>query len=971
MTTSLENKAQELDVKTTLENMNLPQDQVEDILKAISETINKLKAHNLELENFEILDNLSDLKKNITNWNETSRTSISVKMKDKEWKNIGTIDYNVKTRIITKTLVEQNNTESTNTQQPTQTNEIQPNSQTAENKPQSATAQANKVNQNHKSTDSQFTPQTTEVSSQNIDSHIDIHTHNGYLLTLNKLLEDIKVSKKWISKKSLSKSWKETMDLAKTKLKQYEDMIKSRKRWLENQKWIEISDDDIYFVRNIEDQINNANKDIQAWYRWEFSNTASFMYNSPEIAKKSNKLQTESLAFQNKLKEEVKQWAILNIFGKHEQTAIDFYRRIAEWKYTQADYQIFQTNAQILAPSLQKCGITIPNDWNQRMLFWTNWPIDNNPSTIRRTIDYTNMEWWETFQKWWIAWVIDKALSNCKNMTPWQRNTWKSLWVLWWYAAWIYGLYKFFTSKKMWFWWKAWLTAATIFWAQALTWEWPLSLYNKLMTWWFSKEYLEDKFWNAFWDAVNGIWNSWIEVSNTLAPAMYSMMIFNPSTTVWEVRNMTSNFKNENAWKDFRGQAIIKLRNKYWENSTEHFSATFSDKFDEQKWSNRLASFWVTDSTADSANIYELANNASMNEIIIEKFKEENWLKVNPSKKKEFDNYMKDLRKNNQAVDIDVLENSNNGRFILDKEATYTERPEDEKNRKALEDQVESLSISDPQKKSDLKTAIVKFYNERSIDTKPNLSDFNLKTENGFVILKSHSWQETKIDINKWELVWFWNWIRFSDLSELLNVADLSNRILETQKWKQPKDMPPFQYKIGKGWRWIYFNDAEIWSLNFDTRVLSWGLWWSIEKIDTLSNPNNAEEFAKYLSKRRENSNKVNLDSTNYPILHDFSEKTKIIFTNEQEAKDLELRLKEIKNWKKFAIWQQGWNPFSISRQFKTFDNRLVFTAINWTNEVFQEDISEKFPTIMRNKEDFLKFMNDKNNWMRWSALNR
>ena len=67
MTTSLENKAQELDVKTTLENMNLPQDQVEDILKAISETINKLKAHNLELENFEILDNLSDLKKNITN----------------------------------------------------------------------------------------------------------------------------------------------------------------------------------------------------------------------------------------------------------------------------------------------------------------------------------------------------------------------------------------------------------------------------------------------------------------------------------------------------------------------------------------------------------------------------------------------------------------------------------------------------------------------------------------------------------------------------------------------------------------------------------------------------------------------------------------------------------------------------------------------------------------------------------------
>ena len=142
-------------------------------------------------------------------------------------------------------------------------------------------------------------------------------------------------------------------------------------------------------------------------------------------------------------------------------------------------------------------------------------------------------------------------------------------------------------------------------------------------------------------------------------------------------------------------------------------------------------------------------------------------------------------------------------------------------------------------------------------------------------------------------------------------------------------------------------------------------------KIDTLSNPNNAEEFAKYLSKRWEGDNKVNLDSSNYPILHDFSEKTKIIFTNEQESKDLENWLKEIKDWKKFAIWQQGWNPFKISWQFKTFDNRLVFTAINWTKEVFKEDISEKFPTIMRNKDEFLKYINNKNNWMRWSALNQ
>jgi len=813
-------------------------------------------------------------------------------------------------------------------------------------------------------------------------STIDIYTPNWLLIVLNELLEQIDDIKSEITKRGIWSSWKETMKNAKVKLKQYEKQIKAKKRALEKsiRKWnnIQIFDTDINHTKKLQNDIENVRNAVSEWQWWELSNKWPFLYNSPENARKANKQQERLNTFEKNIKQEIKDWAIKNIFNNHEEIAIDFYRRIAEWRYNEADYNVYKQNAWILNPSFQRCGIntpilmpqTIPSSWVMLNQWWPR--MRQNI----KTFDYSNLDRWETFQQWGIAWVIDKALNNCKNMTPWQRNTWKSIWVLWWFAAWIYWLYKFFTNKKMSFWWKAWLTAATIFWSQALTWEGPLSLFNKLMTWWFSKEYLEDKFWNAFWDAVNGLWNSWIESSHTLAPAMYSMMIFNPSTTVWDIRTQTNTFKsNENAWKDFHGYAITKLRNKYGESSTEHFSATFSDKFDEQKWNNRLASFWVTDSTVDSANIYELANNASMNEIIIEKFKEENWIKEtdNEVKKKELHDYINNLKRNNQAIDIAVLKSHTNDhdRFTLDKEATYTDREIDRQNIKALENQVDTLSISDPLKKSELKTAIIRFYNERSIDTKPNLSDFNLKTENGFVILKSHSWQETEIDINKWELVWFWNWIRFSDLSELLNVADLSNRILETQKWKQPKDIPPFQYKMGKGWRWIYFNDAEIWSLNFDTRILSWGLWWSIGKIDTLSNPNNAEEFAKYLSKRWEGDNKVNLDSSNYPILHAFSEKTKIIFTNEQESKDLENWLKEIKDWKKFAIWQQGWNPFKISWQFKTFDNRLVFTAINWTKEVFNEDISEKFPTIMRNKDEFLKYMNDKNNWMRWSALNQ
>ena len=72
---------------------------------------------------------------------------------------------------------------------------------------------------------------------------------------------------------------------------------------------------------------------------------------------------------------------------------------------------------------------------------------------------------------------------------------------------------------------------------------------------------------------------------------MYSLMIFNPSTTVRNVRDMTSRFENENEWKIFRSTVIEKLENKYGKNSAQYFSTNFPEAFDKQKWTNRLASF--------------------------------------------------------------------------------------------------------------------------------------------------------------------------------------------------------------------------------------------------------------------------------------------------------------------------------------------------------------------------------------------
>jgi hypothetical protein len=74
----------------------------------------------------------------------------------------------------------------------------------------------------------------------------------------------------------------------------------------------------------------------------------------------------------------------------------------------------------------------------------------------------------------------------------------------------------------------------------------------------------------------------------------------------------------------------------------------------------------------------------------------------------------------------------------LDKNATYTERVVDNQFKDTLVSQTESRGINEP-KKSELKSAIRRFYDERTIDSKPIISDFSLKLDNGLLTLKSHN----------------------------------------------------------------------------------------------------------------------------------------------------------------------------------------------------------------------------------------
>ena len=797
----------------------------------------------------------------------------------------------------------------------------------------------------------------------------DLHSLVWFLSALDKLLEEIEDTKKWISKRWLSKAWKKVMEESKNKLKQYEKQLKGKKKALLKQNKsgrVEIYENDIAHLRGLRQQLNLTRKEIWMWQRWEYASISSYLYNSPEIARKSNEYQADNLEFNQKLQKELKKWAVLRIFNWNVEEANNFYRRIAQWEYNEVDYQLYVTNSSVLAPSFQRCGIIIPK--GPRWVVWyrtVQWN-ERIPTTVRRSVDYGNMDWGDTFKQWWVSWVFDKLLSNCNNLTPWQRETWKSLWVLACVAWSIYWLYKFYTNKKMWFWAKAWITAWTIFGTEFLLWETPLSLFNKVMSGWLSWDEIKNRFGNA----VSGIglsssessestwwimWAPWESVSETVVPAMYSMMIFNASTKKSDIDKMTQTFKdnNENR-KTFYEKSCTKLEKEYGTQAMECFRATFSDQFDEEKWNNRLASFGVTNATSQNESIYWLANNATMNKTILEKFKADNWLKENDSD--ELEAYIQNKKSNNQAIDIDDLNAHKNDWFSVNEKATHTERPEDIQNKENLVNKVGLLSIDSTQKQ-ELKQAIQDFYDERSIESKPNLNDFHLKIENGLLIIKSHNWQETQIDISSRTLKSKNNIdISFPTLSEAINSADLTNDILQITNKQSPANLPPFQYQ-----RWqkaICFNDAKLRSFDLDTRIKSISRFFDRSTIDK-----NADIYTNYLSQRRKEANKLNL--TNYPIVNqlwmDF-------YSNENEVKKLENYLKWVKEKLKVFKCHPDWNPFSI----EVWTNKLRFRAINWDVEYFQESISDEFPTLTRswNEEKFLKFLNNPSNKMRWTTFN-
>ena len=828
---------------------------------------------------------------------------------------------------------------------------------------------------------------STYINQQETQATIDLETYNWYTEVLTQLIYEID----WCIQTAkytawLNQSWKQTLKTAKEKLRQYKDIMKNKKRMIEHEfnakNRLNKNNSDRYPLEvNISkaetDELKNIRfrrrqqieYDIKQWQSWKSSDTAPRPNQSIEQIKKWNRVEKDHIKYNIKLNEALQDTAFLRTIDNNQNVAREILQWIANNSLSDSQIIIIQANMNQLLPYFEQYWM---RDQVHRCIQTRGWRYSENYNI------YWNVDNKTAYKTGGIVGLANNLLIKAfPNAKPEQVSNLTNIAVA---AGWIYAIYRiwkwFFGKNKeitdkdgkvIWYkrnlLWKTALLAWWYFVPQLLVWQDGYSLLWDMLTW--KADFSE--LWYRTSNCLRFMKHNDPEVYSQMAPWILWMSLFPQKYTVSQVRTLQQSFSDENTRKQ-RYSATYNRLNKNNSALASEFKNTFTEnQYNENEWKVFLAKLWITDKTSGDTVVFNEASKTADKKTSFELWMKSQGKEKNPEFKKQIDNYLKQ--------EWEFNPNDLNPKWFKDKtDAKYTMREEDFQNIENLNNQVDNLPL-DSQKKSELKTALEEFYNERTLESKPNLNNFHLKFENGSLILKSNWLHECKINLETKEIVWFGPWITFSSLADLLNTADLSNKILETQKGKIALWEPIFEYKPER--KWICFNDAnnlrqDIITRNntwYDTRILSTARQWKI-RLQNNKNVimyNHPKEYAQYLSNRWVRENK--LEISKYPLIHDLSEKTWITFTNEKETQEVEARLKEIKEWKKFSIWDLWWKPFEV--RWKWFDKKLGFINVDKTEEVFPEDISEKFPTIMLNKDKFLTYMNNQENWMRWSELTK
>lgn len=213
------------------------------------------------------------------------------------------------------------------------------------------------------------------------------------------------------------------------------------------------------------------------------------------------------------------------------------------------------------------------------------------------------------------------------------------------------------------------------------------------------------------------------------------------------------------------------------------------------------------------------------------------------------------------------------------------------------------------------------------------------------------------IDLENMTIKWFKSWaneVKFKSYRELFNTAYLTKKIKYKFQWAKANSYEPF--KINPAWQ-LKFDDKNRYEFfNGDTKIISRKSF--INDFPTLKEYKNY--YAAYLNERRQAENAADISSL------DIVSKLWINFYSEKEGRDLNAKLKQIKDELRYYHTTQYWNPFKIINLNPAM--MIEFTTI-WQKKKWPWDISWlKTLSTESNKEKLLKYINDPTNKMWWSS---
>lgn len=212
----------------------------------------------------------------------------------------------------------------------------------------------------------------------------------------------------------------------------------------------------------------------------------------------------------------------------------------------------------------------------------------------------------------------------------------------------------------------------------------------------------------------------------------------------------------------------------------------------------------------------------------------------------------------------------------------------------------------------------------------------------------------TELNLEEMTMEWFtnswWTPIRFTSYWDLFDTVHLTEWIKEN--FNRPAVTEnPFHIDEIK-WR-IEFDDTEwyeVWKNETDVVKNR-----TLKSTSTILK-NNKQNYVDYLNRRRRENQRINIDATKYPMA---SQLWINFYTNEKEIEDIDNWLKKIKLDSAIHIAGSGDSkPFRIT----TVSRNLEFKGFNKTYTI--ENNLSQFPTLKKNEQKLLDYLNNENNGM-------